>query len=162
MTNRSDFSGYYFRISSFFDFPGFKDTHSLRLNVNYENQTQKGYAFVSSPSLINGFESINKFKKALVGEIEYELPIIYPHIHIGPILNIQRIRYTSFINTAIVEGIAPDDNYVQETPFGFGGELYFDVNFFRQTSVFNLGLRWSYINLNLKPKIELLISSITF
>ena len=34
MTNRSDFSGYYFRASSFFDFPGLKETHSLRLNFN--------------------------------------------------------------------------------------------------------------------------------
>ena len=162
MTNRSDFSGYYFRASSFFDFPGLKETHSLRLNFNYEGQTQKGYAFANSVSLINGFESNNKFKNALVGEIEYELPVIYPHIHIGPILNIQRIRYTSFINTAIIEGVTGDDNYVEERPFGFGGELYFDVNFFRQTSVFNLGVRWSYVNLMSKPKIELLLSSITF
>ena len=104
----------------------------------------------------------NKFKNALVGEIEYELPVIYPHIHIGPLLNIQRIRYTSFINTAIIEGVTGDDNYIEERPFGFGGELYFDVNFFRQTSVFNLGVRWSYVNLMSKPKIELLLSSITF
>lgn len=162
MTNRSDFSGYYFRLSSFFDFPGFKETHSLRLNINYENQTQKGYAFTNSVSSINGFASQNKFTKAIVAKIEYELPVIYPHIHIGPILNIQRIRYTSFINTALVEGINSNENYIKERPYGFGGELYFDVNFFRQTSVFNLGLRWSYINLNQKPKIELLVSSITF
>ena len=162
MTDRSDFSGYYFRASSFFDFPGFKETHSFRLNLNYENQTQKGYAFANSISLISGLDNNNKFKKAVVAEIEYELPIIYPHIHVGPILNIQRIRYTSFINTAMVEGVDSNDGYVKERPFGFGGELYFDVNFFRQTSIFNLGLRWSYVNLISKPKIELLLSSITF
>jgi len=62
----------------------------------------------------------------------------------------------------MIEGIDSNDDYVEERAFGFGGELYFDVNFFRQTSVFNLGLRWSYVNLMSKPKIELLLSSITF
>ena len=73
------------------------------------------------------------------------------------LINIQRIRYTSFLTTGVVDGLEYKDN-----PFGLGGELNFDVNFFRQPSVFDLGVRWSYLPINNKPVFDLLVSNITF
>ncbi len=163
MTKASNFSGYFFRFDSFFDFPGINNTHSLRLGFHFEKQTQNGYAFASSVSSIIGYRTKNLFTEVISGKIEYEFPVAYPHIHLGPFLNFQRIRYTSFINLGQVDGVDYNTRlFVREQPFGFGGDLYFDVNFFRQPSVFSLGVRWGYILKNNNPTFDLLLSNISF
>ena len=157
MTKKSDYSGYFIRSDLYLDFPGIKTTHSLRTRLRLEKQTQKGYSFVSSVSSINGYKTKGPFKKLISWGIEYETPVAYPHFHLGSLLNIQRIRYTSFINNGRVFGVDYKDN-----PISFGGELYFDVNIFRQLSVFNIGLRWSHLLLDNKTSLNLLLSSVAF
>ena len=52
----------------------------------------------------------------------------------------------------------------EENPISFGGEITFDINLFRQSAIFDLGLRWSYITNTLNGEndlvFELMLGSI--
>ena len=99
--------------------------------------------------------------------IEYENPLIYPEINIGPIVYIQRVRLISFINYGHVIGDLNANNYrFEEKPLSLGLELKFDVNFFRQSAIFDLGIRYSYVSNIIENKnpstIEITLGSISF
>ena len=72
---------------------------------------------------------------------------IYPEISIGPIIYIQRVRLITFVNYGKVIGkLNANNNRFQEKPLSLGLELKFDVNLFRQSSIFDLGIRYSYVS----------------
>ena len=53
----------------------------------------------------------------------------------------------------------------KDTPLSFGVEIVFDVNFFRQPALFDIGIKFSYVtksSLTTNNKVELTIGSITF
>ena len=53
-----------------------------------------------------------------------------------------------------------------DTPLSFGVEIVFDVNFFRQPALFDIGIKFSHVtksNLTTNNnKVEITIGSITF
>ena len=162
----SDFSGRYFRSDVYLDFPGINTTHSLRTKFRYENQDNNDYMFHEKINFIHGYQNNGVFKKFYGWGVEYELPIVYPDISVGPLINIQRIRYTSFINGGQINGKKNTFPYIpfKENPISFGGEITFDINLFRQSALFDLGLRWSYITNTLNGEndlvFELMLGSI--
>ncbi len=162
----SDFSGRYFRSDIYLDFPGINTTHSLRTKFRYENQDNNDYMFHEKINFIHGYQNDGVFKNFYGWGVEYELPIVYPDISVGPLINIQRIRYTSFINGGQIKGKKNTFPYIsfKENPISFGGEITFDINLFRQSALFDLGLRWSYITNTLNGKnnlvFELMLGSI--
>ena len=162
----SDWSGSYLRSDVYLDFPGINTTHSLRTKFRYESQDINDYKFHKKINFIHGYENDGVFKQFYGWGVEYELPIVYPDISIGPLINIQRIRYTSFINGGQIDGKKNTFPYLpfKENPISFGGEITFDINLFRQDALFDLGLRWSYITNTLNSEddlvFELMLGSI--
>jgi hypothetical protein len=80
---------------------------------------------------------------------------------------IQRIRLISFVNSGNVIGLVNSPlGEVRENPLSFGFEIKLDMNFFRQSSVFDFGIRYSYVTKTIektKPStIEITLGSISF
>ena len=87
------------------------------------------------------------------------LPLWYPDIAIGPLLNIQRLRANVFYDYGFGSSYsgAASQNYVS-----VGGELRMDFNIMRYIPQLNVGFRYSY---GLKPTVtqfELLIGFVNF
>jgi hypothetical protein len=96
--------------------------------------------------------------------VNYTLPLWYPDIALGPLLNIQRIRANGFLDYA--QGTNPDfvtaklngkSNYLST-----GVEVRFDFNVMRFLQQFNVGFRYSY---GISPSVtqfEVLVGSFNF
>ena len=165
--NRSDYTGEYFRSDIYLAFPGLVKHHSLRTKFRYENQKHINFSFRRNVDFVHGYTNDFLFNNFKGLGIEYENPLIYPEINIGPIVYIQRVRLISFINYGHVIGDLNANNYrFEEKPLSLGLELKFDVNFFRQSSIFDLGIRYSYVSNiieNQNPStIEITLGSISF
>ena len=162
-TKKSHYVGNYFRSDMYLAFPGINTTHSLRGKFRYETQSDKDYRFRRNINFVNGYDGDFLFNEFIGWGVEYELPIIYPDLEVGPLINFKRVRVTGFINGGRISNSNPTP--FTEKPISFGSEINFDVNFFRQPSEFNIGIRYSYIkNTTLEKNnvIELIIGSIVF
>ncbi|MEQ8423842.1 MAG: hypothetical protein RIA63_03970, partial [Cyclobacteriaceae bacterium] len=90
----------------------------------------------------------------------YTLPIWYPDINIGPLLNIQRIKTNLFFDYGQGEGLVylyrlrPGQStnvYFLDnasTYQSLGAEITFDINIMRFLPRFELGLRTTYATAN--------------
>ena len=162
-TKKSHYVGNYFRSDMYLAFPGINTTHSLRGKFRYETQSDKDYRFRRNINFVNGYDGDFLFNEFIGWGVEYELPIIYPDLEVGPLINFKRVRVTGFINGGRISNSNPTP--FTEKPISFGSEINFDVNFFRQPSEFNIGIRYSYIKNTALEKnnvIELIIGSIVF
>ena len=160
----SDYIGKYLRTDIYLAFPGFFKNHSFRGKFHYEQQKETDYRFRRTNNFISGYETPYLYANFYGWGIEYELPLSYPDISIGPLINFQRIRSTWFVNGGQVSGESPV--FFKDSPLSFGVEIVFDVNFFRQTALFDIGVKISQVaNSSLitnNNKIEITIGSITF
>ena len=160
----SDYSGKYLRSDVYLAFPGFFQNHSFRGKIQFEKQKETDYRFRRTNNFISGYETPYLYSDFYGWGLEYELPLIYPDIPIGPLVNFQRIRSTWFVNGGEVSGESPVAFI--DTPLSFGVEIVFDVNFFRQPALFDIGIKFSHVtksNLTTNNnKVEITIGSITF
>jgi hypothetical protein len=108
----------------------------------------------------------------------YALPLVYPDLAIGPLLNIQRIKTNLFLDGGNGKGRSyfyqPLNNNTTRIYFSdatanylsLGAELTFDVNIMRFLPQFELGVRATYITgnrfNNSGSVIEFLIGNIPF
>ena len=110
------------------------------------------------------------------------MPLWYPDIPIGPILNIKRIKVNLFTDLGKSDELAyrlvtrADDPSIGGTQdisrtakyTSFGAELTFDINVIRTLPELEIGARYVYVdavpNLGLaaKSKVELIIGNISF
>lgn len=91
----------------------------------------------------------------------YTLPVWYPDIAIGPLLNIQRLRANGFFDYGFGQGGLNNPNITQ-TYMSTGIEVKVDVNVMRFLPQLDFGVRYSY---GIKPAtslFEILIGSINF
>ena len=160
----SDYSGKYLRSDVYLAFPGFFKNHSFRSKFHYEKQKETDYRFRRTNNFISGYETPYLYSDFYGWGLEYELPLVYPDISIGPLVNFQRIRSTWFLNGGEVSGESPVS--FRDTPISFGVEIVFDVNFFRQPALFDIGIKFSHVTKSSlttnSNKIEITIGSITF
>ncbi len=166
-TNGSDYDGSYFRSDFYLAFPGLSKTHSLRGKFRYEKQKHVNYSFRRNIDFISGYRNNFLFNEFSGWGVEYESPLAYPEIGLGPLFYIQRIRLITFVNSGYVIGLANSPlGKIRETPLSFGVEIKFDVNIFRQPSIFDFGIRYSYVTKTIekiKPStIEITLGSISF
>ena len=163
-TNSSDYKGRYYRGDMYFSFPGVNNLHSIRLKFRGEKQNDNDYLFRRNVNFIYGYSNGFNFSNFLGGGLEYEVPLLYPEVSLGPLLYIQRVRLSGFVNTGSVKQIK-DSGYI-EKPTTIGGEIKFDINLFRQNFLFDLGFRFSYLlnnNYNQdQTNFEVTLGSITF
>lgn len=92
------------------------------------------------------------------------MPLWYPDIALGPLLNIQRVRANAFLDYGF--GANPDfataTNSGKKEYVSTGVEIKFDFNVMRFLPQFNIGFRYTY---GIKPSVttfELLVGSFVF
>ena len=118
-------------------------------------------------SFISGYDNNYRFTSFFGWGFEYELPLFYPDFSIGPIAYIQRVRGTGFINGGTIEGnLNNGGTTFTESPKSAGVGITLDLNLFRQTFMFDLGVKYSYVfgisDFEKGPSIEITLGSITF
>lgn len=165
-----DFSGSQFSIVGTAYIPGFVKHHSIwgywayqgsEIPQAYSNGTGlDNYTFRNQVPLPRG-QSVSRFQNFYSMSANYTLPLWYPDIALGPLLNVQRFRANLFIDYGVGKSIfvntAPQREYSS-----VGGELKVDFNVMRFLRQFNMGIRYSY---GLSPAVtqfEILIGAINF
>lgn len=152
----SDFVGQQLALRGTLYFPGLVKHHYLYFRGAYQNDLQQvdvnTYAFRNqimkprghSYPLDNSFYTLSA---------NYALPVWYPDIAIGPLLNIQRVKCNLFYDYGEGTGFqyfyVPDAGIALERRIdaryqSFGIETTFDFNFMRFLPKFEIGFRSTY------------------
>lgn len=162
-------------------FPGLFKHHSFNVRGGLQHQLSNTdldiYMFRNRLFRPRG-HSYPKDSKFYSVAVNYALPVWYPDIHIGPLLNIQRIKANLFYDYGQGNGQSyfydvrqPNDVKVyysvnDGTYKSVGVEMTFDVNLIRILPQFELGLRTTYTMANEYsdggPVFEFLIGNIPF
>ena len=157
-----DFSGKLLALNTALYFPGFFKHHYLYGRFNYQksNQTtsQNSYTFRNRISKPRGY-AYPADETFVTLSANYALPIWYPDIALGPLLNIQRVKanlfydYGSGKGNQYYYGINEDegDLFTGTTDAiykSFGVEATIDINIMRFLPKFEIGLRATYITDN--------------
>lgn len=152
-----DFSGSLFAARTALYFPGIAKHHSIVLRGGFQRAphgfSSNGYSFRNRIFRPRGFSYPfdDEFHSA---SANYALPIWYPDIAIGPVLNIQRLRANVFYDY----GQALGTNYFINNTGGavqvpinqmynsVGAEFTVDLNIMRLLPQLDLGVRTTYIS----------------
>ncbi len=162
-----DLGGGLFSTVGYLYLPGLFKHHSLWGYGAYQQtlvstsfgEAQHDYMFRNTVPLPRGLD-INRFQRFYSMSVNYTLPVWYPDIALGPILNIQRVRLNGFLDHAL--GNFRYFRGGNTTYTSVGGEIRFDINIMRFLPQMNLGLRYAY---GLKPsvtKFEFLLGTFNF
>ncbi|MFM7859304.1 MAG: hypothetical protein ACKO96_47130, partial [Flammeovirgaceae bacterium] len=169
-----DYSGGQFSIYGLAYFPGLFKHHSLwgylgyqkseismiELSANNKSVIENyNYLFRNQIPLPRGL-GVSRFKDMYSMSINYTMPLLYPDISLGPILNIQRIRINGFIDYAYGSGTA--NTSISKKYLSVGGELKFDINVMRLLPQFDIGFRYSYGITPTTSLLEVLIGTLNF
>ncbi|HTH57251.1 MAG TPA: hypothetical protein VL728_14470 [Cyclobacteriaceae bacterium] len=169
-----DFSGAQFSFYGQLYFPGLFKHHSLwgywgyqgvqMTNIQKSGKTfadNRDYFFRNQVPLPRGGLGVARFKDFYTMSGNYTLPICYPDIAIGPLLNIQRIRANGFVDYGFGQGYTNNPTATQAY-MSTGVEVKLDVNIMRLLPQLDIGFRYSK---GIKPAtslFEVLIGTINF
>lgn len=159
-----DYKGNLFSFYTTLFFPGLFKHHSLWGYWAYQKTgvdvSYSDYLFRNNIPIPRG-QSIYRFDKFYSMSVNYTLPVWYPDIALGPVLNIQRLRANAFFDYGFGNKVLYY-NIENQTYSSVGGELKMDINVLRFLPQFNVGFRYSY---GLNPsvtKFEFLIGMLNF
>lgn len=166
-----DYSGSLFSFQGRLYFPGLKKHHSLwgywafqKSEISDVNVSSgKGidnYTFRNQIPLPRG-QSVGHFEDFYSMSVNYTMPIWYPDLTIGPLLNVQRVRANAFFDygfgSSVINQQPRSQSYVST-----GAEVKFDINIFRLLPQLDVGFRYSYgINPSVS-KFEFLLGTLNF
>lgn len=172
-----DFVGRLFSFYGVGYFPGFFKHHSLWgywgyqnsqiNNIYYANKAgtaiaeNYNYQFRNQIPLPRGGLGVSRFTNFYSMSANYTLPVWYPDIAIGPLLNIQRVRANGFFDYGYGQG-GLNSTTLTQTYMSAGIEVKVDVNVMRFLPQLDFGVRYS---MGIKPStslVEILIGSINF
>ena len=131
--------------------PGVAKHHSIFLNGGL--QTRKltlesdNYFFRNRLPYPRG-HSASTWERMRVFASNYELPVWYPDIALGPILNIQRLRINGFYDYGYgdLDVTRGSDRFVGAQEYHSSGvEVRFDINLMRYHAIFDIGFRTTYL-----------------
>lgn len=166
-----DYSGSQVSLYTVMYFPGLMKHHSLwgywayqgsklpGINVNTGSGLDN-YVFNNQIPLPRG-QSVARFQNFYSMSVNYTLPVWYPDIAIGPLVNLQRLRANGFLDYGAGKSQF-GANTVSATYTTIGVEAKVDINIMRALPQLNLGVRYSY---GLQPsvtKFEFLIGTFNF
>jgi hypothetical protein len=140
-------------------FPGFIKHHSFQLRGSFQSEDSQNYYFNSPIRFTRGI-SYAPFRYFTNWSINYKMPIWCPDIHIGPLLNVQRVYINGFYDKGwgrISSNDRPDISFKS-----YGAEISFNFNLMRYLVLFDVGLRYSYVPEFKENRTELIIGAITF
>jgi hypothetical protein len=164
-----NYSGNQFSFISQLFFPGLQKHHSIWGYWAYQHtqidpvnlKTEAGlnnYIFRNRIPLPRG-HSISRFVDFYAMSVNYTMPVWYPDIAIGPLLNIQRLRANGFLDYGYGKTLASKS---QQTYSSLGIEAKFDINILRFLPQFDIGVRYSYGLTPVATKFEVLIGTFNF
>lgn len=148
-----DFSGSQLAVQGGVFMPGLFKHHSLRVGGRYQYNSDREALFSNSVASPRGYHSV--FEQELwVGSLDYALPLFYPDVHIGSIINFQRLKTNLFYEEGFGKTGRNLDRYRS-----MGVELSTDFNIFRLLPLFDVGVRYAFIPEDRSHSIGLLIGS---
>jgi len=173
----SNYTGNQFSFYTLLYFPGLFRHHSLWGYWGYQ-QTRIELLTRTSPSqpvtdnnlyffrnevpLPRGL-SVFRDQKFYTMSVNYTLPVWYPDLAIGPLLNIQRLRLNGFVDYAFGTSRFSPTRFSSTTYLSTGVEAKVDINILRFLPQIDIGVRFSY---GLQPVqgtlFEVLIGTINF
>ncbi|NJN43026.1 MAG: hypothetical protein HC811_13165 [Flammeovirgaceae bacterium] len=158
----SDFKGNNLSFLTFLYFPGLAKHHSINGYAAYqktfiENKIEN-YIFRNNIPLPRG-QSVSRFESMYSYSANYTLPLWYPDIAIGPLVNFQRVRGNVFFDYAFGK---TEINNTSKVYTSIGAELKFDVNIMRLLQQFDFGVRYSYPIETGVGQFEFIIGNIGF
>ena len=162
-----DLEGGLFAFTGRLFFPGLAKHHSLHGYWAYQNtlvdtefsKAFDDYLFRNRIPLPRG-QSVNRFKEFYSMSVNYALPLWYPDVAIGPLVNIQRLRANLFLDYGFGQYSlysGSSQSYVST-----GVEMTFDVNVIRTLPQLDIGFRYSYGITPSVSKFEFLIGTLNF
>ncbi|HNV29199.1 MAG TPA: hypothetical protein PKJ83_08690, partial [Cyclobacteriaceae bacterium] len=168
---RGDYSGSLFAFQGRLYFPGLMKHHSLwgywafqksdiaDVNVS-SGEGLDNYTFRNQIPLPRG-QSVGRFEEFYSMSANYTMPIWYPDLNIGPLLNVQRVRANAFFDygfgSSVVNQQPRGQSYVST-----GAEVKFDINILRLLPQLDVGFRYSYGINPSASKFEFLLGTLNF
>ena len=154
------FTGYLF-------FPGLAKHHSLHGYWAYQNtlvdtefsEALDDYLFRNRIPLPRG-QSVNRFKEFYSMSLNYALPLWYPDVAVGPLVNIQRVRANFFLDYGFGQYRLYSGS--SESYLSTGVEVKFDINVIRLLPQLDLGFRYSYGISPSTSRFEFLLGTLNF
>lgn len=152
-----DYMGSLFATEANLFFPGISRHHSIRARGSFQHENSQNYFFDSPITFTRGFGYF-PFRQFTNYSLNYKLPLWYPDIHIGPLLNVQRIYFNGFYD----KGLGSLRNQPDLNLNSYGAELSFNFNLMRFSLLFDMGVRYSYMPDFHDSRIELIIGGVSF
>jgi hypothetical protein len=157
-----DFDGQLLAATGVLYFPGLFRHHSLWGYGAFQDtrmtDQENIYWFQNAIPIPRG-HSVSRFQKFYSTSANYTLPVWYPDIALGPVLNIQRFRVNGFFDYGFGESTIED---LQQVYASVGIEGKVDINILRFLPQLDVGLRYS---VGLEPsttRFEVLIGTFNF
>lgn len=166
-----DYQGGLFSFQGQLYFPGFMKHHSLWGYWAYQKsdiadvmvstgQGLDNYMFRNQIPLPRG-QSVNRFQEFYSMSANYTLPIWYPDLNLGPLLNVQRVRANAFFDYGFGSSII-NDRPTSKSYLSTGAEIKFDINIFRLLPQLDVGFRYSYGISPATTRFEFLLGTLNF
>lgn len=136
--------------------PGLLKHHSLRLRGAYQNEEVNNYRFKSEVQYVRGY-SYTSFRSLTTLSANYALPLLYPDLSVGPLLNLQRLRANAFYDYA--HGSIPT---LERNFSSIGVDLFADFNVMRYLPEMSAGVRVTYVPEQDTYLFNILFGSLSF
>lgn len=143
----SDFNGELFAAQLRLFFPGLFKHHAFHYRIGYLKQLFEDrndlYLFKNPIFWTRGY-AYRTYHNYLNNSVNYTLPLWYPDLNFGSLLNIQRIYANIFFDIGLrnIDSIQKIDQ--AERFRAVGAEVSFDFNLMRYLALFNMGFRYTY------------------
>ena len=168
---QGDYSGGLFAFQGRLYFPGFARHHSLWGYWAYQKSdiadvlvsTGEGldnYTFRNQIPLPRG-QAVSRFENFYSMSVNYTLPLWYPDVNLGPLVNVQRIRANAFLDYGFGSSRVNQRDF-NDSYLSTGVEVKFDINVIRLLPQLDIGFRYSYGISPYASKFEFLLGTINF
>lgn len=91
----------------------------------------------------------------------YTLPVWYPDLNLGPLLNVQRVRVNGFLDYGYGSSVF-NSTPINKQYLSTGAEVKFDINILRMLPQLDVGFRYSYGINPAVTRFELLLGTLNF
>jgi hypothetical protein len=143
-------------------FPGVARHHSLWIYGAYQytrfEQVRQNYVFRNQVPTPRG-HTVSRFQNFYSGSANYTLPLWYPDVALGPLLNFQRIRANVFFDYALGESPLFES---RQRYSSVGVEARLDINIMRFLPQFDIGVRYAKGIQPATSEFEVLIGTFNF
>jgi hypothetical protein len=165
-----DYEGGLTAVRGQFYLPGIARHHSLNFMAGYQHANitldNNNYWFANRMPYPRGVRGLG-FEDVYSLRSNYDLPLFYPDLSLGPWLYVQRLKAELFFDYAYGQTDVVNNDIGRELRFSrnyysTGAELTFDFNIMRALPMMELGVRYFYLPDQGKGGFEFLIGSFGF